>query len=113
MPAGYQDLYLEQGTTFNTTLNLTDNAGAAYNLYGFSVYSQAKKSYISTTPTITFTATIQDASNGIIALNATNTVTANVSYGKLVYDVVIVDTFGNRTRVLEGKIIVSPGVTIV
>jgi hypothetical protein len=113
MPAGYQDLYLEQGTTFNTQLTLTDNTNAAYNLVGFSVFSQAKKSYYSSTPAITFNTTISDASNGVITISANSAVTANVSaIQKLVYDVRLTDNSSNNvSRVLEGQIFVSPGVT--
>ena len=111
MPAAYQDFYLEQGTTYTNLITLDGSNGAAYNLYGFSVNSQAKKSYYSSNVILQFTSTIYDYANGIISLTANNRVTANVPTGKLVYDVVITDGGGNVTRVLEGQIIVSPGVT--
>jgi len=113
MPAGYQDLYLEQGTTFNTELILTDNTNAAYNLVGFSVSSQAKKSYYSATPEIVFETTVADPVNGIVTLFASSDVTANVSARqKLVYDVKMIDNKSSRvTRVIEGQIFVSPKVT--
>ena len=110
MPAGYQDIYLEQGVTYVNQITLDDVTGSPYNLTGFSVQSQARKSYFSTNPTITFVATIYDANNGIIQLSANSAVTANVAAGKLVYDVVI-STANTTTRVLEGQIFVSPAVT--
>ena len=54
MTAGYQDQFLEQGTTFNTTLYLDDNNGVPYNLSGFSVNAQARRSYRSNNVVITF-----------------------------------------------------------
>ena len=111
MPAAYQDQYLEQGTTFNTQITLDSSNGSAYNLYGFSVSSQAKKSYYSSNVILQFTSSIYDASNGVIQLTANNYVTANVPAGKMVYDVIITDSSGNVTRVLEGQIFVAPGVT--
>jgi hypothetical protein len=110
MPAGYQDIYLEQGVTYVNQLTLDDVTGSPYNLTGFTVRSQARKSYFSTNPTITFDATVYDANNGIIQLTANSAVTANVAAGKLVYDVVIVGS-NTVTRVLEGQIFVSPAVT--
>jgi hypothetical protein len=110
MPAGYQDIYLEQGVTYVNQLTLDDVTGSPYNLTGFTVRSQAKKSYYSVNPTITFNATVYDANNGIIQLTANSAVTANVAAGKLVYDVVIVGS-NTVTRVLEGQIFVSPAVT--
>ena len=111
MPAGYSDLYLEQGTTFTTNLTLDDNYGNPYNLSGFTIKSQARRSYYSANATITFTSSIYDGANGIIQLSANAATTANVPAGKLVYDVLIKDTANTTTRVLEGQIIVSPSVT--
>ena len=112
MPAGYQDLFLEQGTTFSTSLTLQDENGLPYELTNFSVRSQARKSYYSTNPTITFTSSVLDANNGIIQLFADAPTTANVPYGKLVYDVLLTDMSSNTvSRVLEGQIFVSPTVT--
>jgi len=111
MPAAYQDQYLEQGTTFNTQITLDDNSGNAYNLAGFSVYSQAKKSYYSSNVILQFTSSVYDAANGIIQISANSATTANLPTGKMVYDVIISDNTGAVTRVLEGKITVSPGVT--
>jgi hypothetical protein len=111
MPAAYQDQYLEQGTTFNTQITLDDNSGNAYNLAGFSVYSQAKKSYYSSNVILNFSSSVYDAANGIIQISANSATTANLPTGKMVYDVIISDNTGSVTRVLEGKITVSPGVT--
>lgn len=115
MPAGYQDQYLEQGTTFNTNITLNDNYGNPYNLTGFTVASQARLSYNSPNAAITFATTITSANNGVINLYADANTTANLWSGpmsKLVYDVVITETgSGIVTRVLEGQIFVSPGVT--
>lgn len=115
MPAGYQDQYLEQGADFNSQITLDDNYGVPYNLNGFTVSSQARRSFYSANATIIFTTQITDANNGVIALSADAATTANVSpgaTGKLVYDVTIRQTSsGLVTRVLEGQIYVSPSVT--
>ena len=111
MPAGYTDIFLEQGTTFSTTITLDDAYGNAYNLSGFSVASKARRSYFSANATIVFTTTISDASNGVISLSANSAITSNVPAGKLVYDVIMTDPTGSVSRVLEGQIIVSPSVT--
>jgi hypothetical protein len=112
MPAAYSDLYLEQGTTFVTSVTLDGNNGEPYNLNYFTVRSQARRSYYSSNATLTFTSTITDAANGVIQLSATPSVTANVPAGKLVYDVLLTDSNSETvTRVLEGQIFVSPSVT--
>lgn len=112
MPAAYSDLYLEQGTTFVTSVTLDGNNGEPYDLTYFTVRGEARRSYYSSNVSLAFTSTIADASNGVIQLSADSAVTANVSAGKLVYDVIITDTnSGTVTRVLEGQIFVSPAVT--
>ena len=112
MPAGYQDLFLEQATTFTTSLTLQDQNGLPYNLNGFTVRSQARKSYISANATITFTTSVLDANNGVIELSVDAPTTANVPYSKLVYDVLLTQTStGTVSRVLEGQIFVSPTAT--
>ena len=113
MPAGYQDIFLEQGTTFTTQMTLNDNTGAPYNLSGFTVRSQARTSYYSSNVALNFTATVANANTGIIQLSANSATTSNVSsIQKLVYDVIIIETAtGSVTRVLEGQIFVSPSVT--
>lgn len=112
MPAGYQELYIEQGTTFTAQITLDDDMGDPFDLTNYTVTSQARKSYYSANASIIFNASVFDANNGIIQLSADATMTANVTPGKLVYDVMITDTIsGNVTRVLEGQIFVSPSVT--
>ena len=45
MAAGYQNLYLEQGTTFNVTVTIDDVYGNVYDLNNTNVISQLRKSY--------------------------------------------------------------------
>lgn len=112
MPAGYQELFLEQGTDFTTTITLDDVDGIPYNLTGIQAKSQIKKSYYSTLPTATFTVSINDPVNGIIVLQLPNSTTANIAPGRYVYDVVIKDSTNTVTRVLEGIVNVIPQVTV-
>lgn len=112
MAASYLDLFIDQGTDYNNQIALDDTNGHAYNLVGFSVSSSAKKSYYNANTVFNFTATVYDAQNGIIKLSANSAVTSNVSaMQKLVYDVIVTDANGLKSRVLEGNIYVSPGVT--
>ena len=112
MPAGYVDQYIEQGTTFTSELSLDDPSGNPYNLTGYTVRSQARRSYYSSNATITFTTTVVNANNGVLKLEANSAITSNVRPGKLVYDVILTHTqTGQVTRILEGQIFVSPAVT--
>ena len=112
MAAAYQDLYLEQGTTYTEQITLTDQYGAPYNLLNFTINSQGRKSYFSANASIIFSTSVADANNGIIQLSLDAPTSSNVYPGKYVYDVTLTDSSThNVTRVLEGQIIVSPSVT--
>jgi len=111
MAAGYQELFLEQGTTFNTTITLDDVDSEPYNLTGFQAKSQMKKSYYSANATANFVVTITDAINGSISISLDSANSANITAGRYVYDVAIKDTSNNVTRVLEGIVNVLPRVT--
>jgi len=112
MPAGYADQFIEQGTTFTSDLTLTDVNGQPYDLNGFTVRSQARRSYYSSNASITFVSSVVDANNGIIRLSANSAVTSNVRPGKLVYDVLLTETSTNNvTRIIEGQIFISPAAT--
>ncbi len=110
MAAAYQNLFMDQGSTFTNQLNLSDSSGIPYNLTNYIINGSAKTSYYTPNTAIVFTSTILDANNGIVQLTANSSQTANV-YGTLVYDVTLIDNNGNTTRVLEGIIYVNPGVT--
>ena len=113
MAAGYQELFLEQGTSFYTTISLDDVYGNSYNLSNYAASSQIKKSYYSSNNTAVFDTIINDQS-GQIVLSLTSQETSNITPGRYLYDVLIYDvsdTANNTIRILEGIINVTPGVT--
>ena len=111
MPAGYHELFLEQGTTFTPTLTLDDVYGIPYDLTDVVAKGQIKKSYYSTNPTANFTVNINSPTQGIINLTLPAETTANISAGRYLYDVAIKDTANTVTRVLEGTVNVLPQIT--
>jgi hypothetical protein len=111
MPAGYSELFLEQGASFNTSITLDDVSGEAFNLVNYTATSQMRKSYYSSNAAATFSvSTGNDPSLGVITISLDSANTANVYPGRYVYDVYV--TSGTaRVRVLEGIINVTPQVT--
>ena len=108
--AAFSELLIEQGATFSSTVNVEDSAGAAINLHGYSAASQMRKSYYATSNTA-FLATITGEANGEITLSMTSANTATLTPGRYVYDLLITAPDTTKTRVVEGIVIVSPGVT--
>jgi len=110
MAAAYQNLLLEQGTTFLVSIVLDDIYGDNYNLTNFLATSQMRKSYYSSNGMVTFSTSI-DVPTATISLSLPANTTSNLIPGRYVYDTKITDNSGNVVRVLEGIIDVSPSVS--
>ena len=110
MAAGTFNFTIEQGTTFNRVLTLQEN-GSAMNLSGYSVASQIRSTHDSSSVAGTISCTISNASSGQITLTMTNSTTSGIEEGIYVYDIEITSGAGSVTRILEGKVTVSPEVT--
>ena len=105
------NLVIDQGSTFSTDLNLTDDNGDALNLVGYTANSQIRKWYTSTNASASFTTSI-NTSSGVITLSLTSAQTSNLVSGRYVYDVEINDTSsGEVSRIVEGIVTVTPQVT--
>lgn len=111
MPAGYSELFLEQGASFNTSIALDDIAGEPFDLTIYSASSQMRKSYYSSIAAATFVvSTGNDPTAGVITISLDSANTANIYPGRYLYDV-YVSTANSRVRVLEGIVNVTPQVT--
>jgi len=104
------NLTVDQGTTFSANIDVSDESGNAQNLSGYTVAGQIRKTYDSTGYTA-FTATVTNAAQGTINISLTPAQTNAFSAGRYVYDVEITSSGGVVTRVLEGQVEVTPGVT--
>jgi hypothetical protein len=108
--AAYSEITIEQYASFSSTINVEDTAGDAINLYGYSASSQLRKSFYSTTAT-SFTASVTGIANGEVTISMTSANTANLTPGRYMYDVIITSPQSVTTRVVEGIVVVAPGVT--
>ena len=108
--ATVNNIYLDQGTTFDFTFNLTNVDGTAKNLTNYTIYAQIRRSYYSSTK-VDFT-TAKVSLEGEITISLTANQTAALKSGRYVYDVELVNTgSGNVERILEGIVTVYPEVT--
>ena len=104
-----------RGAYATSALAHLDNAivsmtAAALNLTGYTAQAQLRKTYSSSTATA-FTSTITAATDGVIELALTDTVTGALDQGRYVWDLVITDAAANKTRVVEGLVTIRPGVS--
>ena len=103
------NLKIDQGSDFTTAINLTDDDGDILNLTGYTGEAQIRKYYTSTTA-YDFTVDI-GANTGQVTLSLSANTTNNIPSGRYVYDVEITDLNGTISRILEGIVTITPGVT--
>lgn len=99
-------LVIDQGTTFSTEINLTDENGDPLNLTGYTANSLIRKWYTSSN-TIVFGTSI-NAYAGIVTLYLDANASMNITAGRYVYDLNLTDQQGVVSRVVEGIITVTP-----
>lgn len=107
----YAELTVDQGSTFESTIDLVSDDGAVINVAGYVFTGQIRKSYYSTNPTANLTLTILDAANGNVKVSMSAATTANIKAGRYLYDIKMVDTSNSVTRLVEGVITITPQVT--
>ena len=105
------NLVINAGATFSQQFDLAQSDDSSpLNLTGYTISAQIRKHAGSSNPT-TFTATAMDAANGLLLISLTPVQTASLKTGRHVYDIVITDAAGDKTRVVEGSVLVREGVT--
>lgn len=107
----YTELTINQGTTFESDLDLVGDDGAAVNVAGYVFAGQIRKSYYSTNPTANLTLNIVNSANGNVNIYLSAATTANIKAGRYVYDIKMTDTSNTVTRIVEGVVTITPQVT--
>ena len=105
------NIVIDQGSDFSSTITVTDDAGNAVDLTGYTASGQVRKHYTSSTAydfTISFGTPRTD---GTVTLSMGRDVTANLESGRYVYDVEITSAANTRSRLVEGIATVTPEVT--
>jgi hypothetical protein len=108
--ATISNLYVDAGATYSNIITVTASNGQALDLTSYTVASQMRKSYSSST-VYAFTSSVYDAVNGKIRLQLTNTQSEAIPAGRWLYDVEITSPSGTKTRVVEGIVTVNPQIT--
>ena len=108
--ATISNLFVDAGADYSNIITVTASNGQALDLTGYSVASQMRKSYQSSTA-YAFTASIYNASTGKIRLQLTAAQSEAIPAGRWLYDVEITSPSGTKTRVVEGIATVTPQIT--
>lgn len=107
--ATYSNIFADQGSDFSTQIDLSDSVN--FDMSTYTAAGRVAKSYDGSTKA-TFAASI-NAEEKIVTISLTASQTALLKPGRYLYDVIIVsaDSPPDVTRILEGQIDVTPGVT--
>lgn len=107
----YAELTVDQGATFESTLDLVDDDGSAINVTNYIFTGQIRKSYYSNNSTANLTISVVNAANGNVNISLNAATTTNIKAGRYLYDVKMTDTANVVTRIVEGIITITPQVT--
>lgn len=109
--ASVSNLAIDQGTTYETQIQVNDDTGSARNLVGFTVRGQLRRSYYSAN-SVNWTAQINAPSEGEVTISLSAAQTANLRPGRYVYDIELVANADSSVeRLIEGIVTVYPEVT--
>jgi hypothetical protein len=108
--ATISNLFVDSGSDYSNIITVSSTSGQPLNLSGYSVASQMRKSYSSSTA-YAFTATVYDAANGKVRLQLSASASSVIPAGRWLYDVEITSPSGTKTRVVEGIVTITPQIT--
>ena len=103
------NLVIDQGTTFSTTVTVTDDDGSPLVLSDYTGAAQLRKHYTSSN-SVSFSVSVSGLT-GEITLSLTANATTSIVPGRYVYDCEITSPGGVVSRILEGIATVTPEVT--
>ena len=106
------NLVVNSGSDFSQSFTLEGtDTNSAFDLTGYTVESQMRK-WAGSSSAVSFTTSVEIPSTvGKILIKLTAAQTTIIKPGRYVYDVVIIDQFGVKNRVIEGMVLVTEGVT--
>lgn len=108
--ATYSDIFIDQGSTYASTIDVLDVNSLPFDLSGYSARGQIRKTY-SSTNSIDFATNINDPETGKVNISLTATQTRSMKAGRYVYDVEVYNGAGHVIRISEGQVEISPAST--
>tara|TARA_B100000965_G_scaffold38871_1_gene28661 strand:- start:637 stop:978 length:342 start_codon:yes stop_codon:yes gene_type:complete len=105
------NIVINQGADFSQVFNLADESNDQINLTDFVLSAQMRKHAGSSVSTNLNPTVVSPPTSGGVRITLTDTQTSTLKPGRYVYDILITDTSGLKTRVVEGSAIVREGVT--
>ncbi len=109
MAAAEYNITISQNADFKRAFQLKQS-NVVVDLTNYSFEGKIKKNFNDTEST-SFSTNITNAAGGLWEISLTDTQTAALKAGDQVYDIIMTDNNGDKTRLLQGKAYISPGVS--
>lgn len=103
------NIYIDQGTDFEVTINVKDANSAIIALSGYSGAAQLRKHFTSSNAHA-FAVTVS-ANTGEVTLAMNAAVTSTITAGRYLYDCKLISNNNIVTRLVEGIATITPQVT--
>lgn len=108
--ATISNLFVDAGSDFNNVVTVAAANGGPLNLSGYTAKAQMRKSYNSSTA-YDFNATIYNAVGGQVRLQLLAADSSLIPPGRWLYDLEITSAQGDKKRVVEGIVTITPQIT--
>ena len=105
------NIVINQGADFSQVFNLADTSNDEFDLTGFILSAQMRKHAGSSVSVNLNPTLVSPSTQGGVRITLTDIQTSALKSGRYVYDILITDNTGIKTRVVEGSAIVREGVT--
>ena len=103
------NIVIDQGADFSALIDVETASDVVYNLTGFTVAAQMRKTYASSTA-INFGCS-HNGVLGQISITLASAVTETLDPGRYLYDIEITSGGGSKSRVVQGTVTVTAGIT--
>lgn len=104
------NLVVEQKADFEATFTVTGSNNVALDLTNYTAEAKIKKHYTSSSST-NFGVSFLDRTAGKLKLSMSSFATSLLKPGRYSYDILITSPGGVKTRVVEGQVTVTPGIS--
>ena len=103
------NITINKHSDFKRTFEIREDS-VILDITNYTFAGSLRENYTEST-SVDFVTAITDAGAGLFTISLTDTVTAGMDPGQWVWDLVMTDTAGEKTRLMGGKAFVKQGAT--
>jgi hypothetical protein len=108
--AQISNIYIDAGSTYSAIVNIRNGDGTPINLTNFTIAAQIRKSYGSLNA-YNFTCSVFDAASGKVRMILPAATSSTIKPGRYLYDIEVTSPIGEKLRVIEGIVLITPEIT--